>query len=292
MFQNSYIYLFIIFIFSSTLFSTDLDDIKKNGELRHLGVPYASFITGSGDGLSVEIMQGFAKHLNVKYTYVPTKWPSIFGDLTGRNAENSIDGVKFLDIVPIKGDLIANGLTILNWRKEVVNYSNPIFPSTVWLIARADSNINPIKPTGNIFEDIKLTKSKMSERTVLAVENSCIDPRLYNLKATKAIIQLQAMDIKLNELVPYIMNNRAETTLLDVPDALIALEKWPGSIKVIGPISGKQEMAVAFRKDSPMLLKEFNNYLKEIKSNGVYVKLVQKYYPSVFYYFEDFFKNE
>ena len=95
---------------------------------------------------------------------------------------------------------------------------------------------------------------------------------------------------KFIDLVPAIIHNYAEATLLDVPDALIALEKWPGEIKIIGPISQKQEMAVAFRKTSPQLLIEFNKYLKRIRDDGTYNNLVKKYYPDIFEFSADFFK--
>ena len=48
----------------------DLPEINKRGVLRHLGVPYANFVTGSGDGLDVELVTLFAQHLGVKYEYV------------------------------------------------------------------------------------------------------------------------------------------------------------------------------------------------------------------------------
>ncbi|MBW1993760.1 MAG: ABC transporter substrate-binding protein, partial [Deltaproteobacteria bacterium] len=34
----------------------DLQEVRKTGVLRHLGVPYANFVTGSGDGLDVELV--------------------------------------------------------------------------------------------------------------------------------------------------------------------------------------------------------------------------------------------
>jgi ABC-type amino acid transport substrate-binding protein len=108
---------------------------------------------------------------------------------------------------------------------------------------------------------------------------------------TKAEIRLPAKTLKLNEMAPAILNHEAETTLLDVPDALIALEKWPGQLKVIGPISHNQNMAVAFRKDSPKLRAAFNEYLTMIRKDGSYNKLVEKYYPSVFLYYAEFFSN-
>lgn len=60
-------------------------------------------------------------------------------------------------------------------------------------------------------------------------------------------------------------------------------------IKVIGPITNEQKMGVAFSKNSPLLLEEFNKYFKQIKENGTYNKLVEKYYPDVFNYYGNFF---
>jgi ABC-type amino acid transport substrate-binding protein len=78
-------------------------------------------------------------------------------------------------------------------------------------------------------------------------------------------------------------------TLLDVPDALMALEKWPGDVKVIGPISDTQVMGVGFRKSSPELRQAFNAFLRRLQRDGTYAALVRKYYPSAFRYFPDFF---
>lgn len=52
----------------------ELSEIRQRGVLRHLGIPYANFITGSGDGLDEDIIKLFATHLGVKYEYVPTTW--------------------------------------------------------------------------------------------------------------------------------------------------------------------------------------------------------------------------
>lgn len=282
---------FLLFFSLGLAQANSLQEVQKAGVLRHLGVPYANFVTGSGDGLSVELMQGFASYLGVKYKFIPTDWTTAFGDLTGRNARRGKDGAEFLDKTEIKGDVIANGMTILPWRQEVVAFSDPTFPSAVWLIARAESSIQPIKPTGSIEKDIELVKQSMNDKSVFALENTCLDPALYKLSETKANVLLPKEKLKLNEMAPAILNDAAEATLLDVPDALIALEKWPGQIKVIGPVSDNQLMATAFRKDAPELREAFNTYLHEIKQDGSYKKMAEKYYPSVMYYFKEFFQN-
>lgn len=274
--SNLLLKLFILLFSTSLLFSNNLQEIKNRNELRHLGIPYANFVTGLGDGLDVEIIKGFAKYLKVEYKYVETSWKNVVNDLIGQNTK-------------IKGDLIASGLTILENRKKEVNFSHPIFPTGVWLVARSDSALKPIKPTGDISKDISQVKDLLKGITVLAYENTCLDPKLYDMHKTKANILLNKNIINLNELVPAILNKQAEATLLDVPDALVALEKWPGEVKVIGPISKDQKMGVAFRKNSTELLNEFNKYLQIIRENGTYNKLIMKYYPDIFYYYKNFF---
>ena len=269
-------------------YGSDLAQIKERGVLRHLGVPYANFVTGSGDGLDVELIQLFAKHLDVKYEYVKTSWKDVIGDVSGKKVKPKGEDIEILDDVPVRGDIIANGLTILPWRKKIVDYSTPTFLTQVWLIARVDSPIKPIKPSGDTSKDIAAVKALLRGHSVLGVANTCLDPSLYGLKETGANVRL--FDGKLNELAPAIINRDAETTILDVPDALVALEKWPGKIKVIGPVSHMQEMGCGFRKASPLLRDAFNLFFKEYKKDETYLRLVKKYYPNVFKYYPEFFK--
>ncbi|HHB77275.1 MAG TPA: transporter substrate-binding domain-containing protein [Desulfobulbus sp.] len=278
------------FLIGSVVWSQDLADIQRAGVLRHLAIPYANFYTGQGDGLDVELIQGFAKELGVRYELVETSWTTVFGDLTGRNAKRNGKNAEALNAVPVRGDLVANGMTILDWRTQVVDFSIPTFPSGVWLIARADSSLTPITPTGNQLQDIKLVRAQLAHHGVLALADTCLDPGLYGMDSTGAVVKLQPRGRKLNEMIPAILNHDAESTLLDVPDALIALERWPGLIKVIGPISKHQLMGVAFRKDSPDLKAAFNKYFQRIKKDGTYTEMVRKYYPAVFRYSADFFK--
>lgn len=276
-------------IFVGRGFCADLSEIKERGVLRHLGVPYAHFVTGSGDGMDVEMVKLFAKHLGVRYEYVKTSWKDVIGDLSGKKVKSRGKDVEILGHVPVKGDIIANGLTKIPWRQKVVNYSTPTFPTQVWLMARADSSLRPIKPSGDIKKDIQAVKGALKGRTVLGKAKTCLNPALYGLKEAGAKpILFQGT---LNELAPAVINAEAEATILDVPDALIALEKWPGKIKVIGPVSERQVMGAGFRKDSPLLLKAFNQFLQELKSDGTYLRLVKKYYPTAFIYFPGFFKQ-
>ncbi|GGI69613.1 ABC transporter substrate-binding protein [Shewanella hanedai] len=292
--------LFLIFLggISIQVMARDLEEIQAEGVLRHLGVPYASFVTqytegskNSHSGLDIELMQNFAKHLGVEYQFIPATWNNVFGKLTGRNGQFIDNQVVYSEQQVIEGDVMAHGVTILDWRKEIIDFSDDYFPSAVWLIARTESELDPIVPTGSMSYDITAVKALIYGRDVLAMKQSCLDPDLYDLYATGANVILPAKRLQLNEMVPAILNKEAEMTLLDIADSLIALEKWPSQIKVIGPMSEEQRMAMGFRKDSPKLREAFNEYLKQIKADGSYKKLIKKYYPSVFHYYQDYFSS-
>lgn len=289
----------LLFSLTCVVQAHDLEDIQQSGVLRHIGVPYANFVSyidkgklQSLTGLDVEIIKGFARSIGVRYEFVPAQWSNAFGKLTGQAVEYRNNQLVRGTEQEIEGDLIANGVTMLDWRTQVIDFSDSYFPSGVWLVSRTDSDLKPIVPSGSVQQDIAMVKSLINKRDVLAMEHTCLDPNLYNLYDTGANIILPDAERQLNEMVPAILKYDAENTLLDIPDTLVALEKWPGEIKVIGPVSDKQEMAVAFRKNSPQLRQAFNNYLTTIRRNGTYARLIEKYYPSIYYFYQDYFSGQ
>ena len=268
----------------------DLGEIREQGVIRHLGVPYARFVTGNGEGFDAEIVQLFAKRIGVRYEYVPTDWNNVIQDLIGQDIEYK-PTVRTTGKRLIRGDIIANGLTILPYREKIIDYSRPTFPSAVWLLARSDSKVTPIVPTGSLPRDIDATKTKLKEANTFVMDNSCLDPRLYDLEGKGYRLQRFTINASLNDIVPAVLKNESEMTLLDVPDIIVSMEKWQGQIKVIGPISDEQLMAAGFRKTSPALRQEFDEFLKAMKQDGTYMRLVQKYYRSAPRYLPDFFRD-
>ncbi len=272
-----------------TALAGDLPEVKKSGVLRHLGIPYANFGPGAGDGMDVERLRVCARALGVRYEYVKTSWETAVEDLIGRKVEAKGGTVALLSATPVKGDLIANGFTVLPWRQKVMDFSDSTFPSQIWLVARADSKVKPIKSSGAIDRDILQVKGMLKGRKVLALKRTCLDPDLYDLYATGA--EIICFNGNLNELAPAIINGEAEMTILDVPDALVALEKWPGKLKVIGPVSPPQVMAVAFPQASIKLREAFNRFLVQSRRDGSYEPIVRKYYPTAFASFPEYFKG-
>jgi ABC-type amino acid transport substrate-binding protein len=279
----------VVLVAAPAVRAADLDELRARGVLRHLGVPYANFVSGAGDGMDVELIQAFAQSIGVKYEFVQADWGTVIPDLIGRKVKVVNGRGELQAQVPVKGDLIANGFTMLPWRQTVVEYSRPTFPSQIWLVARVDSPLRPIEPAADVQQDIARTRALMKGRTVLTVEKTCLDASLYDFGSAGA--KVVSFKGNLNDVAPALVKGEADLTILDVPDALVALEKWHSRIKILGPISAPQTMATAFPKDAPKLLKAYEEFLAKAKQDGTYLRLVKKYYPTAAGYFPEFFEG-
>lgn len=277
---------------TSSALAADIDEVKARGELRHIGIRYANFVTGSGDGFDVEIMQGFAQRLGVKYKLVYSDFYNVIRDLLGKDVVRQGSQVSLTGNFPIKGDIIATGFTVLPWRQQILAYSEATFPSQVLLVAPSASSIRPIKEGATLLEDIKETKKLIGSHSLLVMERTCLDPANYGLKGVGVDLKLYTRSTNLNEMAPALLNGEAQLTLLDVPDAVLDLRKWAGQIKVLGPVSELQILASAFPKDAVKLRDAYDAYLHQIKADGTYDRLVDKYYPGIRRFFPDFFEKK
>ena len=276
-------------VLCTSALAADLPEIKARGELRHLGIKYANFVTGAGDGFDVELIQGFSRYIGVSYRLVYTDFYSVIRDLLGQDVVRKGGNVSLTGSYPVAGDVIATGFTVLPWREAVVLYSEPTFPSQVLLVAPAQSSLQPIKESSDLTAEIRATKTLIGRRSLLVMGQTCLDPANYGLDGVDVDLKAYTKSTNLNEMVPALLNKEAELTLLDVPDAILDLNKWAGQIKILGPVSEHQNLAAAFPKDAPLLRDAFNVYLRQIKADGTYDNLVDKYYPGIRRFFPEFF---
>ena len=273
----------------------DLDQIKAAGVLRHIGIRYARFVEGAEGkvGFDVEIVRRFAQRLGVKYEFHETDWTTFAEQLTGNCCILGPDGkLRVIGQTNISGDIAASGITILESRQQLVDFSDPVFPTRVWLIARSDASFQPIRRTSSIDEEIASTWRIMSNQTVLCKTGTCLDPKVLELADHG--VKCQLFQRSLNELAgaiisPTVEVGDAKMTVLDVPDVVVAMVGHSTQIKILGAVNKPQKMGAAFRKDCAKLRAEYNKFLAELRQNGEYDKLIDIYYPYVKRYFPEFF---
>lgn len=266
----------------------DLYEIQNSGVLRHIGAPYGNFIIAPDkkksieySGFSIDLVRLYAKSIGVNYEFVESAdVHTMLEDLIGTEfsfQQSEPFQIKFGKKFTPKGDVIETGLTILDWRKRIVNFSDSTFRSKIWLVGHKSMH-KKLPPNFNQFNRVQVLEFA-SKFQVIGQANTSLDPSLYGIE------KFQEFDGSINDYINLVMNLKEnKLAVLDFPDAIITLRKAPEKLIVIGELSGPQFMAAAFRKESPKLLESFNNFLKEIKKNGTYDRLVKRYYPELKFY--------
>lgn len=234
---------------SSTSKTTDLyDTIKKEGVLK-IGTegtyPPFTFHDKSNKltGFDVDIATEVAKRLGVKAEFKETQWDAMFAGL---------DAKRF--------DMIANQVGIQPDRQKKYDFSDPYIESGAVLIVNKDNN--EIKS----FEDIKGKKSAQS-----LTSN-------YGQMAKKYGAQLVGVE-GFTQAISLIGSKRVDATINDKLSFLDYQKSHPNApIKTVDAESDLSQSGLMFRKGSDKLVEAVNKALKDIKSDGTYAKISDKWF--------------
>ncbi|MEK4104907.1 MULTISPECIES: amino acid ABC transporter substrate-binding protein [Paenibacillus] len=225
-----------------------LEAVKASGKLR-IGTEgtYAPFTyhdtAGKLTGFDVEIAEEVAKRLGVEAEFFETQWDGIFAGM---------DAKRF--------DVIFNEVSINEDRKVKYDFSEPYIVSKAVLIVSEDNE--DIKT----FADLKGKKagqSLTSNLSDIARENGA------EIVATDGFNQ--AMDL--------LTSGRIDATVNDGLSYLdLKKQKPDAKIKVVDEIPEGSQSAAVFLKGNDELVKAVSDAITEMKSDGTYLKISEKYF--------------
>lgn len=227
---------------------TLLDEIKKNGVIR-IGTEgtYAPFTfhdeAGKLTGFDVELAEEVAKRLGVKAEFIETKWDGMFAGL---------DAKRF--------DVVANQVTIRPDRIEKYDFSTP------YIQARAVLIVNEANTDINAFQDLKGKKAGQSLTSNLA----------EMAKANGAeIVQVDGF----NQSIDLLSSKRIDATINDSLSYLDFKKQRPDApIKVVAEADTSDQAGFLFNKGNDELVAAVNAVLDEIKADGTYLQISQKWF--------------
>lgn len=225
-----------------------LETIKNDGKIR-IGTEgtYAPFTfhdsNGTLTGFDVEIANEIAKRLGVKAEFVETKWDGMFAGL---------DAKRF--------DAVLNEVSINPERQEKYDFSTPYITSRAVLIVRSDNE--DIKK----FEDLKGKKSAQSLTSNLG-------------KIAKShgaeLVQIDGF----NQAIDLLTSKRVDATINDSLSFLDLKKQKPDApIKSVADYNNAEQSAVLFRKGNKELVDAVNKALADMKADGTYLKISQKWF--------------
>lgn len=227
----------------------DLSRIRETGEIRIATEgTYAPFTFHDASGLTgfdVEIGRAIAERLGVEARFVEGKWDGLIAGLdVGRY------------------DAVMNQVGITEARRAKYDFSDPYISSAAVLIVRTDND--DIKD----FSDLE---GKRSANTLTSNFGKLAE------QAGARVIAVQGF----NEAIDLLMSRRVDATINDELSFLDFKKQKPDApLHIVARDTGAEfsQSGVLIRKGNPELREAIDQALADIRSDGTYRKISEKYF--------------
>lgn len=221
------------------------------------GLPMAAMRDGVYVGFDIELVRRFAasQGRTVEFSQMP------FGSLIAACATGKVDMV------------VAN-MFITEERKQRIDFSEPYYASGVLVYALKTNIANPGQATsapqgsGGLLTSVEDLKDKR-----IAVQLGTV----YDLYATKTFPNATVLQYPtFQEVTLSVSTGKAEAGLSDI-DVLNEVMRANPNLVTLGKPIFKSPVAAGFRKTDPDKRAAFNAFLKEIRQNGVWADMVDRW---------------
>lgn len=243
----------VLTLSTGSLLADTLSDIQERGTLRVGMEPgYMPFeLTnkkGEIIGFDVDMAKRMAKAMGVKLELVSTAWDGIIPALLTN-----------------KFDILMSGMTLTQERNMTVNFAKPYI-----LIGQSILLKNTLAGEVKSYKDLNDAKYTVGSKLGTTGE-----------QATKRMIG-KAKYISYEteqEGVMELVNGKIDAFIYDLPfNAIAVSQKGAGKIVHLDEPFTKEPLAWAIRKDDPNFINWLNNFQEQLKYDGIYDKIYQKWF--------------
>ncbi|WP_416828939.1 transporter substrate-binding domain-containing protein [Ectobacillus polymachus] len=224
------------------------DQIKAKGEIT-IGTEgtYAPFTfhdkSGALTGFDIEIAQEVFKRLNIKPKFVETKWDGMIAGLDAK-----------------RYDMVANEVAVRPDRQQKYDMSDPYIVSKGVLVV--NENNNTIKSLDDL-KGKKVAQSLDSNYRKIAEDHGATNTPVDGFNQAIDLISSGRVDATLNDSLSYLDLKKQR------PDV---------KVKTVYEEPNATSNAFLFRKNSDDLVKAVNKALADMKNDGTYLKISQKWF--------------
>ena len=244
----------------------DLDQIRERGFLQAIvdnnSISYFIY-RGQPMGYEYELLQSLTRHLKIKL-----KIKVISG------IEQSIDLLNRGE-----GDLIAFPLTITQERTKYLQFTNTQFNTCQVLVQKKPTNWRRM-PQARLERTMVRSAVDLIGKEVHVMNESSFKDRLQNLSQEiggEIIIHEDSATAETESLIQKVAMGEIQYTVTDQTIGMVNAIYYP-NLDIGTVLSLPQQIAWAVRKNSPSLLGAVNEWLEELKRNGRFKSLYNKYF--------------
>ncbi len=212
---------------------------------------YTDKDTGKYVGFDIDLMNEIGKRLGLKVEFVNTAWDGIIPGLLAK-----------------KYDVICSAMTITEERAKQVDFSDPYFEARQAILTRADdTSINGVKDLeGKVVAVQQGTTGDFAAQRLIDEEGIKFEIKRFE-GTPEALMAVQKGD--------------ADAAIIDNFVAYLAVKENPDIYRVVEDKTFPPEYyGIAVNKDNKGLLERINTALKEIKEDGTYQKIYEKWFGS------------
>ncbi len=194
-------------------------------------------------GIDVDIMKAIADKLELKL---------------------EIEDMAFESLTQSFGkiDVIAAGFTIDPTREETCDFSDKYFNATQTVILKADSTIATL-------DDLKGKKIGVQSGTTGKDKAEEVTDAAKVTQYNNGSLAVEAL-----------VSGQIDAVIIDKNPAMAYKDQHGDAVKLLEGLFDEEEYALAVKKGNKELLDAINQALKDIKADGTFDKIVEKYIPS------------
>jgi len=247
----------------------DLDEIKEDGKLRVL-ITYSStsyfLYKGQAMGFEYELLERLAEHLGLKLELI------VADDLDA----------QFDQLVQGDVDLLADGMTITQDRKERVNFTDYLYLVKQVLVQKKPDNWRRIS-WSNLQKQLVHDPIELIGDTVTVRKSSSYYERLVNLSdeiGGKINVDTTISgEISTDEIIKMVAEGKIKYTVADDNLAKINASYFP-ILDIDVQVSFSQRIAWAVNKKAPKLLESINDWIEQERKQTDYYVIYNKYFKN------------
>jgi len=232
-----------------------LESILKKGELRvGFEAGYMPFEMtnkkGKFVGFDIDMAKEMAKAMGVKFVPVNTAWDGIIPSL-----------------ITDKFDIIMSGMTVTQERNLKINFADPyiIVGQSILINKKHQGKINSYKDLNNSKYTVTSKLGTTGEQAVKRLIPKCT----YKSFETEPEAALE------------VVNGKADAFVYDLPYCVVFMaQQGAGKLVFIDKPFTFEPLAWGVKKGDPDFLNWLNNFLTQIKNDGRYERIYNKWIKS------------
>lgn len=209
--------------------------------------------SGELTGFDIELGNALCEQINRSCEWVEQEWSGIIPGLTSR-----------------KYDAIMSSMTINDSRRKKVLFSDPyIKPYSAWFGA-------------DTLDMEKVDKDNLEGKTIGVQRGTLQDSYVTDQFGMVADVNRYSTT---TDMIMDIKTGRVDLIFLDHPAGVATLLDNNDGYRIVGELINEPEkyfgegFGIAFRQRDEELAEQFNAALSELKENGTYDEIYQKYFP-------------